>query len=248
MSTSETSHEWLVISCYPAYAATCPHTHLDLTSLCRLYGRGEIVFVTFSIYRTCRLVHGWIASGVYRREGPLSNVACVPTPQLILPTPLLSFILSSPRLKVSPTHLHVHMLARLSSSSARCLLNTQSVVTRQGTRFKKLQTPQRRVLSSLNMSRFCNLTKMTSRKQMTTSSTPPPPPSAPPQTFVQYWLSHKELSPRYTLRWWGEMAVIFTVFGCTGSTTMFVVRPVASTMLQVRGVEIIEGGERNRIC
>ena len=63
------------------------------------------------------------------------------------------------------------------------------------------------------------------------------PASTPPKqgTFLQRWMAHKTIPERWSLPWVGEMALIFTVFGVTGSSTMFLVRPVISSMIQMEG-------------
>ena len=40
------------------------------------------------------------------------------------------------------------------------------------------------------------------------------------------WTAPREMPPRYTPRWYGEMALICTVFGITGSGSLFLVRLV----------------------
>ena len=45
-----------------------------------------------------------------------------------------------------------------------------------------------------------------------------------PLTFVQKWLAPKEIPPRGTAKWYGEMTLICTVFAIAGSSTMFLVR------------------------
>ena len=42
--------------------------------------------------------------------------------------------------------------------------------------------------------------------------------------YLQWWLSPKEIPPRWTLKWYGEMVLICTVFAITGTSTMVMVR------------------------
>ena len=42
-------------------------------------------------------------------------------------------------------------------------------------------------------------------------------------TFLQRWMAPREMPPRWTLRWYGEMVLICTVFAITGSSTMVLV-------------------------
>lgn len=67
------------------------------------------------------------------------------------------------------------------------------------------------------------------------------------QSIVQWWLSEKEIPPRYTASWYLEMLLLCTVFGITGSTTMVVVRPVVSKLLGLDGT-MKDGPWSYRIC
>jgi hypothetical protein len=44
-----------------------------------------------------------------------------------------------------------------------------------------------------------------------------------PKFWVR-WTAPREMPPRYTVRWYGEVALICTVFGITGTSTMLLVR------------------------
>jgi len=55
------------------------------------------------------------------------------------------------------------------------------------------------------------------------------------------------MPPRNTPRWYAEMALICTVFGITGSSTMFLVRPAVSDGLGLKG-SMKEGPWSYRIC
>jgi hypothetical protein len=48
-------------------------------------------------------------------------------------------------------------------------------------------------------------------------------------------MAHKEIPPRYTFPWFLEMCYLCTVFGVTGSSTMLIVRPAVSNILQLEG-------------
>lgn len=61
------------------------------------------------------------------------------------------------------------------------------------------------------------------------------PDAASTQTFLQRFLSPKPMPPRNTPRWYAEMLLICTVFGITGSSTMFLVRPAVSEGLGLQG-------------
>ena len=56
-----------------------------------------------------------------------------------------------------------------------------------------------------------------------------------PHLFMQRFLAPKPMPPRNTPKWYAEMALICTVFGITGSSTMFLVRPAVSEGLGLRG-------------
>jgi len=40
---------------------------------------------------------------------------------------------------------------------------------------------------------------------------------------------------RWSLRWWGEYALIFTVFGITGSSALYFVRPLLGSVFGIEG-------------
>ena len=73
----------------------------------------------------------------------------------------------------------------------------------------------------------------------------PQPPTTP--TFLQRWMAPKEMPPRWTLRWYGEMVLICTVFAITGTSTMVLVRPAVSGVLGLKG-SFKEGPWSYRIC
>ena len=72
-------------------------------------------------------------------------------------------------------------------------------------------------------------------------------PSSTNQTFLQRWMAPKEMPPRWTLRWYGEMVLICTVFGITGTSTMVLVRPAVSDVLGLKG-SFKQGPWSYRIC
>ena len=73
----------------------------------------------------------------------------------------------------------------------------------------------------------------------------PQPPTTP--TFLQRWMAPKDMPPRWTLRWYGEMVLICTVFAITGTSTMVLVRPAVSDVLGLKG-SFKEGPWSYRIC
>ncbi len=62
-------------------------------------------------------------------------------------------------------------------------------------------------------------------------------------TFLQRFLGPKPMPPRNTPKWYAEIALICTVFGITGSSTMFLVRPAVSNVLGLEGS--MKDGELN---
>ena len=63
----------------------------------------------------------------------------------------------------------------------------------------------------------------------------PPASASGAKTFWQRWTEHKEIPERWTF-WWGvEMAYLCCIFGVTGTSTMYFVRPAVATMLQLDG-------------
>ena len=49
-------------------------------------------------------------------------------------------------------------------------------------------------------------------------------PPSNQMTFLQKFLGPKEMPPRGTLKWYGEVTLICTVFAITGTSTMVLVR------------------------
>mmetsp|Transcript_26245 Transcript_26245/g.38426 ORF Transcript_26245/g.38426 Transcript_26245/m.38426 type:complete len:230 (+) Transcript_26245:189-878(+) len=66
-------------------------------------------------------------------------------------------------------------------------------------------------------------------------------------TFLQRFLAPKEMPPRYTPKWYGEMVLLCTVFAITGSSTMVLVRPAVSEVLGLQG-SMKDGPWSYRIC
>jgi hypothetical protein len=66
-------------------------------------------------------------------------------------------------------------------------------------------------------------------------------------TFLQRFLGPKEMPPRWTLAWYGEMVLICTVFAITGTSTMVLVRPAVSKGLGLHG-SLKDGPWAYRIC
>eukprot|EP00527_Entomoneis_sp_CCMP2396_P003093 CAMPEP_0198138752 /NCGR_PEP_ID=MMETSP1443-20131203/2152_1 /TAXON_ID=186043 /ORGANISM="Entomoneis sp., Strain CCMP2396" /LENGTH=205 /DNA_ID=CAMNT_0043800669 /DNA_START=42 /DNA_END=656 /DNA_ORIENTATION=- len=69
----------------------------------------------------------------------------------------------------------------------------------------------------------------------------------PPPTFLQRFLGPKDIPERYTFAWYGEMVLICTVFGITGSSTMLLVRPAVKDVLGIEGT-FRDGPWSYRIC
>ncbi len=66
-------------------------------------------------------------------------------------------------------------------------------------------------------------------------------------TFLQRWMAYKEIPPRGTLKWYGEMTLLCTVFAITGTSTMVLVRPAMSEVLGLKG-SLKDGPWSYRIC
>ena len=66
-------------------------------------------------------------------------------------------------------------------------------------------------------------------------------------SFLQRWMAHKEIPPRGTVKWYGEMTLICTVFAITGTSTMVMVRPAVSEVLGLQG-SLKDGPWSYRIC
>ncbi len=68
-------------------------------------------------------------------------------------------------------------------------------------------------------------------KRRFSQESPPPPPPSNQMTFLQKFLGPKEMPPRGTLRWYGEVTLICTVFAITGTSTMVLVRSLHFTCI-----------------
>jgi hypothetical protein len=66
-------------------------------------------------------------------------------------------------------------------------------------------------------------------------------------SFLQRWMSAREMPPRNTFKWYGEMVLICTVFAITGTSTMVLVRPAVSEVLGLKGT-MKDGPWSYRIC
>jgi len=55
--------------------------------------------------------------------------------------------------------------------------------------------------------------------------------------WCQYWMRERPIPypPRWSYEWWKETALIFFIFGITGSTTMHFVRPIMHTVFGLEG-------------
>lgn len=59
---------------------------------------------------------------------------------------------------------------------------------------------------------------------------------APPgSSWWRRWTHERALPLRWSLGWWKEMALIFTVFGITGSGSMYIVRPMLHSVAGLEG-------------
>jgi len=88
---------------------------------------------------------------------------------------------------------------------------------------------------------------MTSTKKEKIVSPSSSPGDTKQTTFLQRFLGPKEIPPRGTLKWYGEMALLCTVFAITGSSTMILVRPAVSEGLGLKG-SMKDGPWSYRIC
>ena len=54
------------------------------------------------------------------------------------------------------------------------------------------------------------------------------------QGWVDWWLAEKQIPERWTFPWAAEMGLICGVFAVTGTSTMMIVRPAVTNMLQLK--------------
>mmetsp|Transcript_9808 Transcript_9808/g.22095 ORF Transcript_9808/g.22095 Transcript_9808/m.22095 type:complete len:224 (-) Transcript_9808:284-955(-) len=94
---------------------------------------------------------------------------------------------------------------------------------------------------TVTVAKSSNKISQASNQQSSSSS------SSSKTTFLERFFATKPMPPRNTPRWYGEMALICTVFGITGSSTMFLVRPAVSNVLGLQG-SMKDGPWSYRIC
>jgi hypothetical protein len=73
------------------------------------------------------------------------------------------------------------------------------------------------------LSRYNNIFSNRSSRLFTVQKTNSRETITKPNFWVR-WTAPREMPPRYTLRWYGEVLLICTVFGITGTSTMLLVR------------------------
>lgn len=61
-----------------------------------------------------------------------------------------------------------------------------------------------------------------------------------PRGWWARWLHEHPMPPRWSREWYLEMALIFTVFGVTGSSSMYFVKPLVKVVLGIDGT-LMEG-------
>jgi len=89
--------------------------------------------------------------------------------------------------------------------------------------------------------------KTTTTTNNTTNKSNTSTPKATTTSFLANFLAPKQMPPRNTPKWYAEMALLCTVFGITGSSTMFLVRPAVSEGLGLEG-SMKDGPWSYRIC
>jgi len=117
-----------------------------------------------------------------------------------------------------------------------------STFTRIQSQTNKVYSPHCRMSSNQTKKAVENVVNVSKSKVGETSAT-----TANTTTFLQRWTAHKEIPPRGTLKWYGEMVLICTVFAITGTSTMVLVRPAVSEGLGLRG-SLKDGPWSYRIC
>jgi hypothetical protein len=60
-------------------------------------------------------------------------------------------------------------------------------------------------------------------------------------SWWKYWTSEVTLAHKYSIKWWQQYAIIFTIFGITGSSSLFVSRPLLKNVLGEEGT-LRDGG------
>mmetsp|Transcript_30732 Transcript_30732/g.29606 ORF Transcript_30732/g.29606 Transcript_30732/m.29606 type:complete len:190 (-) Transcript_30732:17-586(-) len=129
----------------------------------------------------------------------------------------------------------------VSTASARCLLGRNNNMIRKSIAFSRQANNQ------CQRHHYAPLPQpviRSSSRVMTSSSSNS---SKQPTSFLQRFLGPKEMPPRGTLRWYGEVSLICTVFAITGTSTMVLVRPAVSKGLGLEG-SFKDGPWSYRIC
>lgn len=140
------------------------------------------------------------------------------------------------------------LMALSSSSAVRRCTSTAAFPCLRGVFTHSTQSVRQQ---GINQSRR-NLTSKTTSDAIKKESAQAAQPSAsqatqPQGTLLQRWMGHKEIPPRGTLKWYGEMVLLCTVFAITGSSTMVLVRPAVSEVLGLKG-SFKDGPWSYRIC
>jgi hypothetical protein len=85
----------------------------------------------------------------------------------------------------------------------------------------------------LRLARLAPRRRMSSSAQTPTPKSPPPPAS--PQSFYQRWTAARPEPARFSSAWWLVWTIRFIVFGITGSSSVYFVRPFMRDYLGLEG-------------
>jgi len=130
--------------------------------------------------------------------------------------------------------------ARYSTSTMKtssCLLTKHSILRQQG-----IMQHRRNLTSKTGTDAIKKETV-----EAVQSSAPKAAQSQAQGSLLQRWMGHKEIPPRGTLKWYGEMVLLCTVFAITGTSTMVLVRPAVSEVLGLKG-SMKDGPWSYRVC
>ena len=103
-------------------------------------------------------------------------------------------------------------------------INSTASGTRRGTATRIVQTSRRQLTSTSKSdagSKIGNKAENVNASASTSASTSiNVNANKTNQSFLSRWMGHKEIPPRGTLKWYGEMVLLCTVFAITGTSTM----------------------------
>lgn len=126
-------------------------------------------------------------------------------------------------------------------------INSTASGTRRGTATRIVQTSRRQLTSTSKSDAGSKIGIKAENVNVNASTSINVNANKTNQSFLSRWMGHKEIPPRGTLKWYGEMVLLCTVFAITGTSTMVLVRPAVSDVLGLKG-SLKDGPNSYRVC